>query len=97
MEEVIWILFTTIGIIGCFIIAIKDISLDIEFIWNKHKKPVPPVYETVGIDYCLIHYGTRNEDDNQYDEEGKHLVCDWFETSDKREPCKLVPLGFLND
>lgn len=46
--------------------------------------------EEVGIDYCITHASTRNED-----EPGDW--CDWYAMNPQRDsdaPCELVPLGY---
>lgn len=48
-------------------------------------------YKQVGIDYCLTHHGTRNEDDPV----GR---CNWWRRADDHAdddlPCRLVPLAY---
>lgn len=47
---------------------------------------VEPVHQ-VGIDYCLAHSGTRNEDD-------RRDACDWAIRDGDSTPCNFVPLYF---
>jgi hypothetical protein len=54
------------------------------------------VSQPVGIDYCLEHHGTRNEDD-AYEDVAGELGCDWAEEPDddgKVQPCRLVALVY---
>lgn len=51
---------------------------------------IPNGYEQVGIDYCLVHLGTRNEDESG--------ACSWAHRDEEPQrngeprPCHLVPL-----
>ena len=44
---------------------------------------------SVGVDYCLVHLGLRNEDDHG---------CDYARWDDEQEaPCQLRPLFYVLD
>jgi hypothetical protein len=53
-------------------------------------------YTQVGMDYCVVHHGTRNEDDPRVDD-GDRLTCEWYDDHEGDEdgnpiPCDLRPL-----